>query len=659
MAFLDCTTNMNYVGKAGLDEMAGPRERGVQSEVFCCIVASLVYNPAHLLQTGEPQMYLSGNLPWRWAVFVSVLCVSLFLSACGAVVGGNSPGPGLPPQFTSTPGTAASQGSAYTYQIVLTTATSAATLTLVTAPSGATLTGNTLTWTPSAAQPRTSNQFSITATNAAGNATQSWTVIPSGTVTVSWVNTDWTPNGTSMVPNKIPLAQVWVPQPDGSFLPVPGAENPDGSFSIPNVPGGYYWLEVGRFFYWTSNSTFDLGMDVNTAATFPPTVSPSSTHLIFNFAGLDPLQAQDELGFFWFLSPPFTLDFDGSSPAGATSLTTGILISTNIDFSQSGAAFLLQYEPETIGTLSALALGPAVTLPSFALTNGTSNTISGTLAPSPRNSFDLNVKGSAWTPLFAGAGPGTITQEGADLEVAAQAYMTDPHVLSTFGPSIPLVAGPRASALSPLELPSAPACFVSGPANPALSAAGPPYPPLTSDQDFGTVQYGDPFASSWLRVFTFCQTALVPLAIPGSTTPVSFRIVDKQSSGLPASQISPLIGQVQNPTINGMNLFQPATVAAKSITLSWSAPAGTAPTGYKVESYFPVSLNGASAYVPGPLFYTAKTSCSLPFVQPGQTYVFVITAVLDGAANFESQPNRSALPTAAVSVVSAPILIGN
>jgi hypothetical protein len=37
--------------------------------------------------------------------------------------------------------------------------------------------------------------------------------------------------------------------------------------------------------------------------------------------------------------------------------------------------------------------------------------------------------------------------------------------------------------------------------------------------------------------------------------------------------------------------------------------------------------------------------------------VFLISAILDGHANFEASPNRSALPTASVSVVSAPITI--
>jgi hypothetical protein len=47
----------------------------------------------------------------------------------------------------------------------------------------------------------------------------------------------------------------------------------------------------------------------------------------------------------------------------------------------------------------------------------------------------------------------------------------------------------------------------------------------------------------------------------------------------------------------------------------------------------------------------------LPLLQAGKTYVFLITAILDGGANFETQPNRSALPIAFVSIVSAPIAV--
>jgi len=126
---------------------------------------------------------------------------------------------------------------------------------------------------------------------------------------------------------------------------------------------------------------------------------------------------------------------------------------------------------------------------------------------------------------------------------------------------------------------------------------------------------------------------------------------------VPTSPISPLIAQVQNPRINGSSLFVAATVPATGVTLSWTPPSGAAPTGYKIDALAEttVPLNGSVTYESAGTFYTAKTSVPLPTLQTGKTYVFVITAILDGAANFETSPNRSALPTASASIVSAPI----
>jgi hypothetical protein len=115
---------------------------------------------------------------------------------------------------------------------------------------------------------------------------------------------------------------------------------------------------------------------------------------------------------------------------------------------------------------------------------------------------------------------------------------------------------------------------------------------------------------------------------------------------------------VQNPTINGKSLFVTGTIGGTGVTLSWTAASGAPPTGYKITEFATdTTLQNAQTYALRTFFYTAKTSVVLPPLQAGQTYVFLITAVLDGAANFETHPNRSELPTAAVSVVSAPITV--
>ena len=594
----------------------------------------------------------------RLTVFLAVVGMSGFLGSCrgGGTGGANSTGASLAPAFVSTPGTAASQGTAYTYQIATSPASEPVTLAVVTAPSGATLTGNTLSWTPSAAQARVANQFSVTATNASGSVTQSWSVTPSGTITGTWVDTYWTSSGPLSVPRDLSNAplppRALVPQPNGSFQTVMGSGNPDGTFTIPNIPGGYYWLEPAANAYWTSSSTFDFGANVNTPAKSLTTINGNTT-INLNLTGLDPLVGGDDVPFVWDSSPPFSLVSAASSPAGATSLSTGAIINSNIDFSQSAAAFLAQYEPQTLGTLSVLVLGPNATVPVLTLINGSSNTITQTLAESQPTSLDLNIKGSAWVPMFSSVGPSTATLARADLELTTQPFVTGRNVLSIFGPSIPLLGD-----LQPAPAPLPAVCDSSHAISPGAFISPPGEPAITTDQDFGSVQYQDPFPREWPRVFTFCQTALVSVAIPNSTTPVTFGLVDTQSSSVSSSPISPLIGQVQNPTINGMSLFVPGSVNATDLTLKWTAPNGATPTGYKITTFVAQTLpmNGVS-YLPSVSFYTAKTSALLPPLQPGATYVFLISAMLDGAADFESRPNRSALPTASVSVVSAPITI--
>ncbi len=63
--------------------------------------------------------------------------------------------------------------------------------------------------------------------------------------------------------------------------------------------------------------------------------------------------------------------------------------------------------------------------------------------------------------------------------------------------------------------------------------------------------------------------------------------------------------------------------------------------------------------MPTGVFYTSQASVTLPPLSSGNTYVFAITALVDGTANIQTSPNRSSLPTAFANVVSAPITISS
>jgi hypothetical protein len=590
------------------------------------------------------------------AVLLAILAGALLLTACSTGSLNSAPAP----VFTNTPGTAATQGSTYTYQIQSEPSTGV-TYTLGQAPSGAVLAADTITWTPTAAQSRVPNQFSVTAATSGGSTTLFWSITPAGTVNGSQIDTYWTPNGPVPKPfdwTKTTAAPAaLVPQPDGSLQTLQGSGNSDGTFTIPDVPGGYYWLSSGGLIgsiYWTSTSTIDLGQEFDSGL-FPSALGTTTTVQV-NYSGLDPLTAGDELSFLW---GPLSSGSVVPSSSGATTLSLQP-ITTSYEFTQPSPAFLLQYEPENSGSLNTLSLGPAEITPSFPLQNGTANTINGTLAPSPEKSLDLNVQGSAWAALLDGAGPGSFSAGEAYWALTLLPFVTnntapsgslgsfmlpllyEAPIVSPFKPEAPLTAGVSV-------------CAPSG-QDPAFLVPG--GPPITTDEDFGTATYGDPFPSDWQRVFIFCQGGFVSIPFPGASV-FPFSLFNTQSTALPTSQVKPLIGHVQNPTLNGSSLFQANTIAATGATLSWTAPNGTPPTGYAIHSYLAQeSSNGlGGSLARSRTYYTRKTSAVLPPLQSGKTYILVISAILDGGADFETQPSRSALPTASVSVVSGAITV--
>lgn len=94
--------------------------------------------------------------------------LTLTLIGCSNGGGSHSSTPQAP-TFTSTPVVQAEEGVAYTYTLAATSSDkSAVAFALTSAPMGATLSGNTISWTPTHAESRVANAFTVTATTPAG-----------------------------------------------------------------------------------------------------------------------------------------------------------------------------------------------------------------------------------------------------------------------------------------------------------------------------------------------------------------------------------------------------------------------------------------------------------------------------------------------------------
>jgi len=580
-----------------------------------------------------------------------------YLVACGS---GSHSTP-QNPVFTSTPVTAASQGMTYTYQLAATDPSGGTvTFSLSTAPAGAALSGSTITWVPAAAQSRVSNSFTAKATTSSGgSATQSWTVTPTGTVTVNWVETNWTPTGPVQIPGPADfLPSALVPQPDGSLVLLSGTLASPGVYNIGQVPGGYYWLIQGAppglalppTGFWTNSSTFDLGRDTVGA---PTGVLGSNEDITFTFnlSGLDPSLPPGVVGFTTDNAPvpPIFL----TPQAGATTLSSSVGVSSKIDWTTVNTEFLAQYAPVSLGSLNNLVLGPELSLSNLALTNGTTNTINGTLAASPQASLDLSIPGSQWASLFQNVAPGTVTPMGSWLSVAAEPYVVGvnakPELFAPgFGTNLYLIQPDSGNGLPFLgsACPSQP-FFLSDAVE----------PPVVSDQTFGTLQYGDPLPSNWTRELAFCQSVTVPFQVGSEVFPIALNYGMTVAPSSPT--IAPLAGPLVSPTINGSNLFTTTSENNTVETLSWSAPTGTSPYGYTVYVYQVIPTQTGFELMVAGNYSTAQTSMTLPPLTGGNTYLFVIITEVDGIANMETSPYRSQLPTAFATVMSAQVAISD
>ncbi len=591
---------------------------------------------------------------------VSLALASIaFLTACGS-----SKTQPPAPTFTSTPVTAATEGTAYTYQLAASDpAGGSVTFSLTASPTGATLSGNTVTWTPTAAQAHVSNSFAVTATTASGGtAQQSWAVTPGGTVTVNWINNYWGPSGAVQVPQQASsattLSAIWT-NPDGSYsVQKSSATTTPGVFIIPNVPGGYYWLADGSSYFWTNVNTFDAGQNYAGPPT-PLLNPPQGTQFDFNLSGLASVPEFTNVEFIGAASglPGFLSTDDPNS----TSLSQqGFGIGSNVDWSQINTAFLFQWVPTTVGTLNNAVIGPSLTATDLSLVNGGTNTITETLQASPQASINLSVPGgSQWAPMFANAGPGTLTPYGSALTISAQMYVTNGLASGTVFLAGVGVAGSNGNLTLAGTLPTDGVGPSSG-CNPMGFLTYTPTPPqlaITTDQNFGTLQYGDPFPSGWARTVTLCQEAYVSYPIGQSIA--DFFLVDSATVAPSSSPLGPVVLPVQSPTIEGVgSLFGGTSLNTNIVNLSWSAPSGTAPFGYTVRVYVQTTVAGMPTFAAtGAVFNTASTSITLPPLAGGNTYVFAVTADADGSANMQTSPFRSSLPTGTATVVSGPVSI--
>lgn len=550
--------------------------------------------------------------------FCAILCALaitsvLFSIACGG--GGSNAAPVPPPSelaILSTPPTQASEGNVYSYAIQASVPGTAYRLT--TAPTGAALSGSSITWTPTSQLARKTNQFTVTATYAGLSATQSWTVTPAGIIRGATATTCISDSGqTTTVAGYLGGAtvQALVPTSNGGFDTFNGTVAQDGTFTIPNVPPGSFWLIVPGTTLWTSSSSVDLGYR-HWGGCHPESPSNAGTSLQASIDGLNPWQYYD---YFYFAVPNAMTSHGAITPVGATSISFEIPYNNLVLLNAANGdnAYFAQLVTATYGGVDFHALQKFAGPLPVTVQNGAVNSLSVTLTPLPQSDiFRANIRGSAFTALHDSMSPGsTSPNPGYNLRLDIT----------------PDSSGPSSMGLFLL--------FASH--------------PFATDTDAGDVPYANPYPPAWTRFLDYTDMATQSLLPPGATTPVqpvlTTRVV---STDLPtvSNPIAPLVGPALNPQINGASLFTDKTIVGTTPTLTWQPPAVGTASGYIIRVYQIAVNNGSANLEAKTFFFTSSTSVVLPpaILISGNSYYFQIESVYRKNIDLSVTPRRESFP---------------
>ncbi len=430
-------------------------------------------------------------------------------------------------------------------------------------------------------------------------------VVPTRTVTGTRIG--HYKDGAVPVDLSVRTVAAFVPGVAGGYSVIAGSGTTAGTFTIPNVPYGYYLLQLGTRYLWTKNTV--VNGDFNAAYRSTRASAGANTTLTFNLSNLNSWQDSDLLE----MVDPSTAAFDLYPGTDGATTFTGTFPYTDLlnDSTLGDKTYFLQLATQQVGGYPFLSVARFLA-PTFTQVDGSDTTVTGALRPvNQTQSFVANINGADLAAQTLAA------NSAAALTLTAVALDVYPGNLA------------KGATTSTPDL-------VSYDLNGTM-------PPLTVNANLGEVMYGNPFPPSFGAFVVYFYQAQTSYLLAGTTTPAPVTTnVYGYTPAIPTSTspVSPMVGVVSNPSVGGGSFFTDRSGIGYMPTLSWAPPqVGTAHV-YVVTVYWLIHDAGSTVATLIGRLQTQGTSLTLPpgLLSPGQTYVFTITAEYTPGVNLVKNP---------------------
>ncbi|MBK7862238.1 MAG: hypothetical protein IPJ65_27250 [Archangiaceae bacterium] len=428
-----------------------------------------------------------------------------------------------------------------------------------------------------------------------------------------------------------------IPEDGGARVIYPEVTGP-GVATFTAVPEGEYLLTLGNYNLITKGPRVDLG--VASLGRADVALTDGGVELVLDATGLlpwqpysDVLQVTAENAGYVALNAQ---SFVGDQPdAGVTdarfplkwweacSTSRGRLV-PRVEADAGDVVVVTQLVSAKVpdaGALELRTLKRVATLPAFTLADHASTPVSASFAPpAAQQHLSLDFRQSAFDALRAAVHP-EARPLSSSVTVSALPFSTSDGFFT---------ASPDLAVLRPQQYS----------ADVAL--------------DFDT---GNPFPTAWGRVVSVRYAAQVEFAYPdGGAGRVTSNLV---AQDLLPSSAQPLVPRISPPRavkVEGLDGHSRAEIS-RLPTLSWEPPAQGSPTSYGVTIYRFSRVGGGPVIAVSEqgFFETTARAVQLPFgeVNPGEEYVFGITAFEATGAQAAQAPFKSRFPYAEATALTA------